>query len=206
MFPKFVDFHVSMATFLNYKRQTISSKIQRSILNPSYTIRINNKVFKKIFPINSKELISKNIRNIKNLIKNLECFKCANYGRLQNDFVSKSSCNTPTSNDQSTFCEAAYCFKSSVLMADLSSSILRGCASSDKIYELSTKLVGYQSELNFCNTTNFCNSASTITRKSIFSGGGGILGGIPGGSKGGGIIPGRIGIWGAIWPGAGNPT
>lgn len=53
-------------------------------------------------------------------------------------------------------------------MADLSTSIIRGCAASDKIFELSTRLDGYQSKLDFCNSTNFCNSASKIAKKLTF--------------------------------------
>ncbi|CAF0771413.1 unnamed protein product [Brachionus calyciflorus] len=92
----------------------------------------------------------------------LKCLKCSNYGRSTNDFIFKTSCTSPTTEDQTTSCEGNYCFKSSVLLADLSSAILRGCSSSDKIYDLTTRLDGYQSQINFCNSTAFCNTSTRI--------------------------------------------
>lgn len=53
-------------------------------------------------------------------------------------------------------------------MADLSTSIIRGCAPSDKIFDLPTRLDGYQSKLDFCNSTSFCNSSSSIKRAITF--------------------------------------
>lgn len=60
--------------------------------------------------LKKKILVLVLLLSILNYISSLKCYKCSNYGRFQNDFVFKISCNNPTSNDQSDSCEAAYCF------------------------------------------------------------------------------------------------
>ena len=49
--------------------------------------------------------------------------------------------------------------KSTVLLADLSTAVIRGCSTGNKPSDVESRLTGYQSQINFCNSTDYCNSA-----------------------------------------------